>query len=97
MRVFVRWSIAVSVSLAAFALTWWVCQAVADLDEAKALGVAGAALTVVVAVAAWWAAREPSGGSADGGAQVRQSVRARRDAYVAGRDQNIVIHRRPDE
>jgi hypothetical protein len=97
MRLVVRWGFAVSVSLAAFAVSWWVCQAGVGLDEGKALGVAGAALTVVLAVAAWWAAREQPGGSADAAVRVRQSVRARRDAYTAGRDMKIINHRRPSE
>jgi hypothetical protein len=97
MRLVVRWGLAVSVSLATFMVSWWVCQAVVGLDEGKALGVAGAVLTVVVAVAAWWAARERPSGSASAGMWVSQSVRARRDAYTAGRDLKVNIHRRPDE
>lgn len=75
-----------------FALSWWACQALAGLDEGGALGVAAAVLAVVLAVAAWWATREPAAGR---GPQVRQSVRAGRDAYVAGGDMHI--NRRPGE
>jgi hypothetical protein len=97
MRLVVRWGVAVSVSLAAFAVSWWVCQAVAGLGEAKTLAVAGAVLTVVLAVATWWAARERPGRSGTAGVQVSQSVRAGRDAYTAGRDQTVNIRRRPGE
>ncbi len=97
MRLVVRWGVAVSVSLAAFAMSWWVCQAAAGLDEAKTLAVAGAVLAVVLAVAAWWAARERPGRSGNAGVRVSQSVRAGRDAYTAGRDQTVNIRRRPGE
>jgi len=67
------------------------------MHEGKALGVAGAVLTVVVAVAAWLAARERPGDSTGTGAWVSQSVRARRDAYTAGRDLKINARSRPGE
>lgn len=101
MRLIVRWGVAISVSLAVFVLAWWVCQAKAGLDEGAALGVAGAALAVVLAVSAWWVPRQTPNDFPDdsvaGKKQVRQSVRARRDAYVSGRDMTVDIHRRPGD
>jgi hypothetical protein len=97
MRLIVRWGVAISVSLGVFGLAWWVCHAVVGLDESETLAMAGAALTIALALVAWWAPRQPAAESGGGGIQVTQSVRARRDAYVAGRDQEVVIHRHPDE
>jgi protein-S-isoprenylcysteine O-methyltransferase Ste14 len=94
MRLVVRWAIAVSVSSAAFAVSWWVCQAAVRLDEPKTLAVAGAVLAVVLAVTAWWAAREHTGNA---GVRIKQSIRARRDAFTAGRNQTVNIRRRPGE
>jgi hypothetical protein len=96
-RLVVRRGAAAGVSAAAFCLSWWVCQGLADLDEGTSLALAGAVLAIVLAVAAWWAVREPPGSSADSGSQATQNVRAGRDAYTAGRDQTIVIRRRPDQ
>ena len=96
MRLVVRWGVATSVSLAMFALSWWTAQSLARLDEGAALGVAGAVLAAVLAVAAWWAAREPAGGTGKGETRVSQSVRAGRDAYAAGRDMNV-FNNRPEE
>lgn len=99
MRPVARWGLAVVVSGAAFALSWWVCQEQAHLDEAAALGVAGAVLAVVLAIAGWWAARERPAGADTGaiGARVSQRVRAGRDVNMAGRDQTIINDRRRDE
>jgi hypothetical protein len=94
MRLIVRWGVAIAVSLAMFALSWWACQSLAGLDEGGALGVAGAVLAAVLAVAVWWATREPQGGPGEGRARVSQRVRAGRDAYVAGRDMNVPGDRR---
>ncbi len=58
MRLVARWGLAITVSAAAFAVSWWVCQEQVHLDESAALGVAGAVLAVVLAVAGGWAARE---------------------------------------
>ena len=55
MRLIVRWGVAISVSLGAFGLAWWVCQAIVGLDEDETLAMAGAALAIALAVAAWWA------------------------------------------
>lgn len=55
MRLFARWGVAVVVSGGGFALAWWVCQELIPLDEGAALGIAGAVLAVLLAVAAWWA------------------------------------------
>jgi len=53
-----RWSLAIGVSAAAFALSWWVSQEQARLDVGTSLGLAGAVLAVVLAGTGWWAARE---------------------------------------
>ena len=95
MRLVARWGLAVAVSAAAFALSWWVCQEHLRLDE----GVAGAVLALVLAVAGWWAARERPA-RADPGAtgwRVVQKARAGRDVNMAGRDQTIINYRRRDE
>jgi hypothetical protein len=100
MRLMARWGVAVVVSAAAFALSWWVGQERAGLDKGTAVAVAAAVLAVVLAVAGWWAARErPGGGRRDGGRgrRVRQKTRAGRDAYTAGNDQTIINARGPDE
>ena len=55
MGVAARWGLAVGASAGAFAVAWWACQEQAGLDEGAALGVAGAVLAVVLAVAGWWA------------------------------------------
>jgi hypothetical protein len=96
MRLVARWGLAVMVSTGAFAVSWWVCQEQARLDEGAALGIAGAVLAVVLAVAGWWAARERSvdGGPAVARQRVMQKARAGRDVNMAGRDQTIINHRR---
>ena len=94
MRLAVRWGFAVGLSVAGFALTWWVCQEWAGLDEGTAQVVAGAVLAVVLAVAGWWAARESPGGGVGG---VKQKTIAGRDAYTAGGNQTFITHRPPDE
>jgi hypothetical protein len=66
MRLVVRWGVAVVVSAAGFALAWWVCGTLIGLDEGVSLGIAGAVLAVLLAVAAWWAPREADSGEADG-------------------------------
>jgi hypothetical protein len=95
-RLAFRWAVAVTVSAAGFVLAWWVCQERIGLDEATALGIAGAVLAVVIAVAGWWAAQgADSGESVDGGGrQTVQKVRAGRDAYAAGRDMTVDKRRR---
>lgn len=99
MRLAARWSLAVVVSAAAFAVTWWVCQKLARLDEGAALAIAGAVLAVVLAIAGWWVARERLGGddSATATRQGVQKARAGRDVNMAGRDQTIINYRRRDE
>lgn len=90
MRLVARWGVAVVVSAAGFALVWWVCQEGIRLDEGISLGIAGAVLAVLLAVAAWWAPRGADGGESDGsGTRLTQKARAGRDAYVAGRDMTI--------
>ena len=98
MRLVARWGFAVAVSAAAFALTWWACQERARLDEGAALGVAGAVLAVVLAVARTPAAREPAGGGGPGaaGQRVVQRGRAGRDVNMAGGDQTIINDRRDE-
>jgi len=88
-----RWGLAVGLSAVAFAVSWWVCAGPAGLDEGMSIGVASAALALVLAVAGWWAAREESSGGAV--SRVWQKVRAGRDAYTAGGDQ--VINQRRGE
>jgi hypothetical protein len=65
MRLVARWGGAVVVSVAGFAVAWWVCGKLIGLDEGAALGMAGAMLAVLLAVAAWWAPRAAGGGGAD--------------------------------
>ena len=66
MRLVARWGMAVAGAVAGFAVAWWVCGTLIGLDEGVSLGVAGAVLAVLLAVAAWWASREPGSGDADG-------------------------------
>lgn len=99
MRMVARWGVAVTVSALAFALSWWICQRQVHLDEGGALGVGGAVLAVVLAVAGWWAAREHPGGvsHAATGRRVVQKARGGRDVNIAGRDQAVINYRRRDE
>lgn len=98
MRLVARWGLAVAVSAAAFAVSWWVCQEQVHLDEGAALAVAGAVLALVLAVAGWWAARErPAGAGPSAIGRVVQKARAGRDVNVAGRDQTIINYPRRDE
>jgi hypothetical protein len=99
MRLVARWGVAVVISAAGFALAWWVCGKLIGLDEGVSLGVAGAVVAVLVAVAAWWAPRGADSGGADdsGGRRLVQKARAGRDANIAGRDQTIINYRRRDE
>lgn len=93
-----RWGLAAVVSAAAFAVSWWVCQDVARLDEGAALAIAGAVLALVLAVAAWWAAREPPAAVGPGASgRVSQTARAGRDVNMAGRDQTIINYLHRDE
>jgi hypothetical protein len=98
MRLVARWGMAVAGSAAGFALAWWVCQELIKLDEGVSLGVAGAVLAVLLAIAAWWAPRGADSGGADGrGGGLTQKARAGRDVNMAGRDQTIVNRGRRDE
>lgn len=65
MRLVARWSVAVAGSAAGFALAWWVCQELIGADEGISLGIAGAVLAVLLAVAAWWAPRGADSGRAE--------------------------------
>jgi hypothetical protein len=90
MRLVARWGVAVVVSASGFALAWWVCGKLIGLDEGVSLGVAGAVLAVLLAVAAWWAPRDADSGGSDGsGGPLTQKARAGRDVYLAGRDMTI--------
>lgn len=91
MKLFARWGVAVALSAAGFALAWWVCAKLIKLDEGISLGIAGAVLAVVLAVAAWWAPRgaDSGGGEGSGGRRLVQKARAGRDVYLAGRDMTI--------
>lgn len=99
MRLVARWGVAVVVSAAGFALAWWVCEKLIGLNEGVSLGVAGAVVAVLVAVAAWWAPRGADSGGADGGGGRRlvQKARAGRDVNMAGRDQTVINYRDRDE
>jgi hypothetical protein len=90
MRLVARWGVAVMVSVAGFALAWWVCQEQIRLDEGVSLGAAGAVLAVLLAIAAWWAPQGADSGEADGGGgRLAQKARAGRDVYMTGRDMTI--------
>jgi high-affinity Fe2+/Pb2+ permease len=91
MRLVARWGVAVAVSVGGFALAWWVCQERIRLDEGISLGIAGAVLAVLLAVAAWWAPRDADSGGSDGsgGRGLVQKARAGRDVYQAGRDMTV--------
>lgn len=98
MRLVARWGLAVAVSAAAFAVSWWVCQELLRLGEGAALGLAGAVLAVVLTVAGWWAAREgPGGRGTAAGGRLVQKARAGRDVNIAGRDQSVIHYRRGDK
>jgi hypothetical protein len=98
MRLVARWGVAVAVSAAGFALAWWVCGTLIGLDEGVSLGIAGAVLAVLLAVAAWWAPRGADSGGSDGGGSRRlvQRARAGRDVYMAGRDMTVNQRRKDD-
>jgi hypothetical protein len=96
MRLVARWGVAVAGSAAGFALAWWVCGKLIGLDEGVSLGVAGAVLAVLLAVAAWWVPRGADGGGSDGGRRLVQKARAGRDAFVAGRDLTVNQRRRDE-
>ena len=97
MRLVARWGAAVMVSVAGFALTWWVCGMLIGLDEGVSLAVAGAVLAVLLAVAAWWAPRGADDGKSGDAGRVAQKARAGRDINMAGRDQTVINYRRRDE
>ena len=95
MRLVARWGVAVAGSVAGFALAWWVCGKLIGLDEGVSLGVAGAVLAVLLAVAAWWAPQGADSGGSDGsGGRLVQKPRAGQDVYMAGRDMTINQRRR---
>jgi hypothetical protein len=98
MRLVARWGVAVVVVSSGFALAWWVCQEQIGLDEGISLGIAGAVLAVLLAVAAWWAPRGADSGGSGGSGERRlvQKARARRDVYMAGRDQTVNHYRRDE-
>jgi len=57
--------VAVAGPAAGFALAWWVCQELIGADEGISLGIAGAVLALLLAVAAWWAPRGDGSGGAE--------------------------------
>jgi high-affinity Fe2+/Pb2+ permease len=91
MKLVGRWGVALTGSLAGFALAWWICAKLIRADEGISLGIAGAVLAVLLAVAAWWVPRGADSGGPDGsgGRGLAQKARAGRDVYVAGRDMTI--------
>ncbi len=102
MRRTARWGAAVALSVAAFVLAWWSCSKLLHRDEGISLGIAGAALAIVMTFAGWWAGLEKPGKESGGESRsdtmdVRQNVKAGRDAYVAGRDQTVNINHHKDE
>jgi hypothetical protein len=98
MRLVARWGVAVAGSAAGFVLSWWVCQELIRLDEGVSLGIAGAVLAVVLAVAGWWAAQGANSEGSDGtGRRLVQNAWAGRDVNMAGRDQTVINYRRRDE
>jgi hypothetical protein len=94
MRFMFKWTIAVAGSAAGSVLAWWVCERPLRLDEATALAVAGAVLTVLLAVTGWWAARERREGGTSASRSLVQTGKAGRDLNIAGRDQTIITDRR---
>lgn len=90
-----RWVVASGLAVAAFALAWWVCAGPLHRDEGISIGIASAALAIVIVIAGWWAGLERKGtgvrkGPGGESGAVNQVVEAGGDAYVAGRDQVIV-------
>jgi CHASE2 domain-containing sensor protein len=57
---------ALFLSAAAFTGTWYTCQHLGGLDVATSCAIAGTVLAAVLALAAWWAPREPPVASASG-------------------------------
>lgn len=53
-----RWMVAITGSVVAFVLAWWVCGGLLRLDEGVSLGVAGAVLAIVAGFLYWWAGRD---------------------------------------
>jgi tetratricopeptide (TPR) repeat protein len=53
-----RWVVAITGSVVAFAVAWWICGGLLRLDEGVSLGVAGAMLAIVLGFLYWWAGRE---------------------------------------
>jgi hypothetical protein len=86
MRLMLRWGVAVAMSAAGFALSWWVCQKLIGLDEGVSLAIAGAVLAVVLAVGGWWAIRAPTAGAlvAVGGGLCRRPGRAGTSTWPGG-------------
>lgn len=98
MRLVARWGLAVMVSAAVFAVSWWVCQDLAQLDEGASLAIAGAVLAVVLTIAGWWAGQDrPSAAGPGAKARLVQNARADRDINMAGCDQVIINYQRGDE
>jgi high-affinity Fe2+/Pb2+ permease len=89
MRLVARWGVVVAGSAAGFGLAWWVCQELIGADEGISLGIAGAVLAILLAVAAWWAPRGADSEESDAGGRLVQKARAARDVYMAGRDMTV--------
>jgi hypothetical protein len=58
MRPWVRWSLAIVISAAAFAVAWWVCQVGVGLDEGAALGIASVVFSLVLTLASFIVTRK---------------------------------------
>jgi hypothetical protein len=91
MRLVARWGVAVLVSGAGFALAWWLCQEQIRLDEGAALGVAGAVLAVLLAIAAWWA---PQAADSEVAVPARRDVADVTNTISGGRQYGPVLQGR---
>lgn len=79
MKLVARWGVAMGVSVAGFALAWWVCQGLIGADESISLGIGGAVLAMLLGVGAWWAPQGADTARADG-AKRKQPLLAREKA-----------------
>ena len=61
MRPLIRWCVSGALCAIAFAMTWWLCERVAGVDQGGSQAIAGLVAAVILAPLGWWATRE--GGS----------------------------------
>ena len=93
MRLVARWGGAVAGSAAGFALAWWVCQELIGADEGISLGIAGAVLAVLLAVAAWWAPRGADSGRAESAGREQVPPVREKTGNVTNDDQRRDVQR----